>query len=280
MAADVIVIGDSFIEGMGVSASDLLTSHLAIQLGRTVVNLGQSYYAPQQELELLRRYGLQLRPKDCVWGFFEGNDLDDVHRYNEATRNWEEFSERLHSFKERSFTQNAVLAVRRLLPSIWRSKAALADNQDKSSGIYEVSPARKIRMHFKYKGHYLSARDNEALEQLRSILGEAYQLCYSSGARFLVVFIPTKFRVYRRFTDFDTDALPRYWVINDLPARVEKMVLEGMANGQFLDLTPALVEQAEHGEILYIPTDPGDHWSPEGHRTAATAIADFLSHLK
>lgn len=277
-AADLIVIGDSYIEGWGVSAPDLLTAQLATQLGRTVVNLGQSWYGPQQELELLRRYGLRLRPKVCVWAFFEGNDLKDVHRYNGAARNWEEFSEGLHSFKQRSFTLNAVLAVRRLLALIRHSNTAIADNSGYSSGIYEASPARKIRMYFKYKGHYLSARDEEALEQLRSILGQAYQLCDSSGAKFLVVFIPTKFRVYGHLTDFDTDAPPRYWVVNDLPARVGKIVREGLAHGHYLDLTPTFVEQAKDRAILYLPTDPGEHWSPEGHRAAATAIARFWGH--
>src|SRR5262249_26014037 len=57
-AADVILIGDSFVEGWNVSAAELLTERLAEQSGRTVANLGQSWYGPQQELEVLRRFGL------------------------------------------------------------------------------------------------------------------------------------------------------------------------------------------------------------------------------
>jgi hypothetical protein len=109
-SADVVVIGDSFIEGWKVAAEDMLTTLLAKELGLTVANLGQSWYGPQQELELLRRYGVALHPKTCVWAFFEGNDLSEVHRYQEATRNWPEFSSKFHSFTERSFTKNAMLA--------------------------------------------------------------------------------------------------------------------------------------------------------------------------
>lgn len=49
-SADLIVVGDSFVEGWGVSAADLLTTQLARQLNRSVVNLGQSWYGQQQEL--------------------------------------------------------------------------------------------------------------------------------------------------------------------------------------------------------------------------------------
>ena len=42
-SADMIVIGDSFVEGWNVSADNLLTSHLARQLDRPVANLGQSW---------------------------------------------------------------------------------------------------------------------------------------------------------------------------------------------------------------------------------------------
>jgi hypothetical protein len=50
-----VVVGDSFIEGGGVSAADLLTTRLQELTGRTVANVAQSWYGPQQELELLRR---------------------------------------------------------------------------------------------------------------------------------------------------------------------------------------------------------------------------------
>jgi len=85
-SADLIVLGDSFVEGWGVSAADLLPTQLARQLNRPVANIGQSWYGPQQELELLKRFGLKLAPKACVWIFFEGNDLWDFYRYKEAAQ--------------------------------------------------------------------------------------------------------------------------------------------------------------------------------------------------
>jgi len=80
-SADIVVIGDSFVEGLTVSDAQLVTSLLAHLQGKVVANLGQSTYGPQQELIVLKRYGLPLRPRTVVWMFFEGNDLADVITY-------------------------------------------------------------------------------------------------------------------------------------------------------------------------------------------------------
>ena len=55
-AAEVVVLGDSFVEGGLVAADDLMTATLARLLGCTVANLGQSSYGPQQELAVLKRF--------------------------------------------------------------------------------------------------------------------------------------------------------------------------------------------------------------------------------
>ena len=105
--ADCVVIGDSFVEAGGVSADELFTPRLAEALGISVANFGQSYYGPQQELKVLKRFAVPLKPRICVWVFFEGNDLEDVWRYQQFVAQWPE-SVAKHSsiWKERSFTMN------------------------------------------------------------------------------------------------------------------------------------------------------------------------------
>src|SRR5262249_42216171 len=46
----VVLVGDSFVEGLHVAAPELVTAHLAQALATTVANLGRSGYGPQQEL--------------------------------------------------------------------------------------------------------------------------------------------------------------------------------------------------------------------------------------
>ena len=73
--ADIVVIGDSYIEGYMTPESKLATTLLGQLQGKTVANLGHSGYGPQQELVVLKRYGLPLHPHTVIWAFFEGNDL-------------------------------------------------------------------------------------------------------------------------------------------------------------------------------------------------------------
>lgn len=266
--ADVVVIGDSFIEGWGVTADELVTSRLAADLGDArVANLGQSWYGPQQELEVLRRYGLPLEPRTCVWSFFEGNDLQDVERYTTASKVWPELSRRNHSFVLRSFTRNALHRLRRVVQD--RLGEDAMGTLGYPSGVFQPRGGVPVRMYFEYKAHPLSTREEKSLGEVRQVLEEAGRLCGRQGARLLVVFVPTKDRVYKSLCRFAAGAEPLRWGSNDLPRRIEAIAQEAGADS--LDLTPGFADRAARGEILYFPRD--SHWSPAGHRAAAAAIA-------
>ena len=271
--ADVVLVGDSFIEGWKVSAADLVTTQLARQLGLTVANLGQSWYGPQQELELLRRFGVPLHPQACVWAFFEANDLDDLRRYDRATRHWEEFSRNLRTYRDRSFVRNAVVASRRALDLIRQRSLPRDPNPDGfPSGLFTEAGGARTRMYFLDSSPPLSADDDAALAEVRTVLRQAHDLCAGEGARFLVVFIPTKFRVYGKLVQADSATARSAGALNDFPRRIGALVA---GDGEFLDLTPALEEEARRGVLTYFP-GYDTHWSPAGHRTAAIAIARFL----
>jgi hypothetical protein len=270
--ADVVVVGDSFIEGWGVTAPQLMTARLRADLERSVVNLGQSWYGPQQELEVLKRYGLALHPKACVWAFFEGNDLQDVERYRKALPVWSELSKRNHSFSLRSFTRNALYALRRLVRTRLREDAT--GTLAYPSGIFHAAQG-DVRMYFEYKSHRLSPQEEEALGTVRTVLAEAGRLCEGQGARFLVVFVPSKDRIYLDRTRFAANAEPLHWKRNGLPGRLEDLVRQADPRADYLDLTPVFQQRAARGEILYFPQD--SHWSPLGHAVAAQAVAARLS---
>ena len=271
-AADVVVVGDSFVEGWGVTASELVTSRLASDLHRPVVNLGQSWYGPQQELEVLRRFGLSLHPRVCVWAFFEGNDLQDVERYEQALPVWPELSRRNHSFALRSFTRNALYALRRL--------GRTSGGKDATGtlaypyGVFRESDGRDVRMYFEYKSHRLSPREITDIGVVRQVLREAGDLCRRQGARFLVVFVPSKDRIYLDRARFAAGAEPPHWERNDLPDRLAAAVRQADPEAGFLDLTRVFRQQAARGKVLYFLQDT--HWSPIGHAAAADAIAARL----
>ena len=275
-SADVVVVGDSFIEGWGVAAPELVTARLAGDLHARVVNLGQSWYGPQQELEVLRRYGLPLHPRVCVWAFFEGNDLQDVERYEKALPVWNELSRRNHSFFLRSFTRNSLYALRRLIRT--RLGEDATGTLAYPSGLFHQKGGKDVRMYFEYKSHRLSTKETAALHTVGRVLREAGGLCQRQEARFLVVFVPSKDRIYLDRTRFAANAEPLHWERNDLPRRLEELVRRvdprGGPGAEFVDLTPVFRARAARGDVLYFPQD--SHWSPLGHAVAAKAIAARL----
>jgi len=77
---DLMTIGDSFTQGNCVEYQDSIAGQLRKITGKNVVNLGFNGASPLTELAILSEYGEILRPKKVLWFFFEGNDLADIKR--------------------------------------------------------------------------------------------------------------------------------------------------------------------------------------------------------
>src|SRR4029453_12291195 len=108
--------------------------------------------------ELLRRYGLPLRPRTCVWVFYEGNDLEDLHRYEKTAPNWPRLSKEMNSFWQRSFTRNGSLAVHRVANSLQGRPWSLEPVLVARSGLFQASSGT-TQLIFHNQGLYLSASD-------------------------------------------------------------------------------------------------------------------------
>lgn len=263
-SADTVVIGDSFVEGLTVPDAQLTTSLLTRLQGNVVANLGQSAYGPQQELVVLKRYGLPLQPRTVIWMFFEGNDLGDVVSYRNATNKppglW-------HAFYTRSFTRNALKQVKQLFfpPSkpAGIKRAAAFQTANGSRTLYFVYPSSPF-----------SEQDLGAIDETTRTIASAHTLAATQGARLIFVFVPTKIRVFRDYCQFPEQSECRNWTLNDLPERLKKALASISPDIGFLDLTPSLAKDAKKGALPYYPDD--DHWSPEGHKIAAEEINDYL----
>jgi len=265
--ADMIVLGDSMVEGMTVPTPQLTTSLLAHLRNETVANLGQVAYGPQQELIVLKRYGMPLKPATVVWMFFEGNDLTDVVHYRNAMENQASFS---RSLLRRSLTVHLLrLIKRRFFTPDERPAGARRSGviQGQGKTIYFTEPSAP-----------LTGADLGALDETTEILATAHSLSAAQGARLVFVFIPDKFRVLHGFCSFPEGSECRNWVVNDLPERTRKAVTSIAPDIGYLDLTPNLVDAVKRGQMPYYPDDL--HWSPEGHRAAAAAINDYLSLMQ
>ncbi|MDG3004011.1 alginate O-acetyltransferase AlgX-related protein [Paludisphaera mucosa] len=275
--ADVVVIGDSFIEGLHVEADALVTSQLAEMLGRSVVNLGRTGYGPQQEANVLRRYGVALKPSACVWAFYEGNDLQDLHEFDANRKNLRYILDERRSdgVYGRSFVRNGLgFAIRNWLrPDATRPAAAY-------TGLFTDRDGREVPMVFGTGiqhgagGPEFPRGTSPELERIRAILADARALCREHGVDLVVAFVPAKFRVYRDLCRFAPDSPCTAWPSDDLPDDVGRVVAGLGPDVGFVDLTPPFRAAAEAGGLVYLPDDT--HWSEEGHRLAAEALAPVL----
>lgn len=272
--AAVVCIGDSFVEGFMVPYERICAVRLGRILEVEVCNLGHDDYGPPQELLVLKRYALGLRPRVVVWFFFEGNDLMDLEDYELAQSGWRGYLTRGDGFAARCFCLNALERL-----DLW-----MADFRWRDSGFRQRRLARllpevrrdKVTLHF--GGYFrwglpdVSPRELALWEKARHYLREAASVCDQNQIKFLVVGIPTKFRVYRDLcTPMQKRDLAR-WELNDLPDRLSRWCrAAGVAH---LDLTPALKSAARDGSLVYFTED--GHWSAPGQAVAAEQIAAFI----
>ncbi|HEY7786543.1 MAG TPA: GDSL-type esterase/lipase family protein [Pyrinomonadaceae bacterium] len=262
--APVVLVGDSFVEGVLVPQNALVSSELKRQLNVEVANLGQSGYGPQQELAVVRRFASQLKPRLILWFFFEGNDLIDVPRYEEFIKNRDEIMKSRDSFANRSFTRNVLFT----LAGLTAPKPA----QDESEAHRRSGRFGSETLYFAYPGVPLTKTELESLKTAETSILQAHQLAKQQGSKLLLVHVPTKFRVYSNFCEFPDDGYGKTWKANDLPFRLGAWSKDhGVA---YFDLTPALIKHAANGELVYF-TDDG-HWNAKGHQAVAAALADHV----
>jgi len=260
-SADILLIGDSFVEGLTIPYDQLGSSLLANLQGKVVANLGQSAYGPQQELVILRRYGLPLQPRTVVWMFSEGTDLSDVVYYDRVMHSppnlWQ-------AYLQRSFLHMLLLRLkaRPNPPGIIRA------------GYFQAASGKPVTIYFQARWNPLTAENLGALDETVQIVSEANRLCAAQGARFIFVFVPEKFTVLHSFCRFPPESECSKWAGNDMAARFQKALAAVSPDIGYLDLTPALVSASKNGVLTYYPDDP--HWTPEGHRIAAEAIDAYL----
>ncbi len=268
--ADIIVLGDSIVWAPFVQANETMISRLQQSRGCTAANLAQRGYGPQQELAVLKRFGLPLRPKVCVWTFFEGNDFGDMRRYDHAKANWAAYVKSLHSFGKRSFTRSALTLAKELIRP-YGGKSVAYDNV---AATFRPATGETQPMYFFYDGEDEAKCGLDCLDDLRATLAEAHAVCRDDGIQLIFVFVPTKYRVYGRFCEIGTGLRRRIGHPGDLPKRLGKMIAGISEEIAYVDLTGPFVAQAEHGAILYWPDDT--HWSVAGHRLAAEIVSTHL----
>jgi hypothetical protein len=261
--ADLVLVGDSFLEAGLVPREQTIAAILERELGLVVQNLGCSGYGPQQEKIALERYGLPLQPKSVVWFFFEGNDLLDVPRYEEARRTGGQDPGKTR-FLARSLVANLA---RRIALFVDRSRLVDSAEADRRRGWIGSS-----NIYFAFPGQPLSDEERMSLVKAQDAIRSAAESSRAAGARFLLAFVPTKFRAHEGLVEFAPDTLCATWRSNELPQLLARFAAD--AGIEWIDLTPPLRASVEKEELPYFPDD--GHWSPQGQAVVARELAERL----
>ena len=271
-AASIVVLGDSYMEAIRIPYEETLSRQVARLSGVPVANLALGGYGPQQQVAVLRRFALPLDPEVIVWAFYEGNDLKNIEDTEQAAEQLRTGRPNTSSTaRDRSFAKNALHAVYRLI-----DKCKPWPGASRRVGEFRTADGRELQMYFIDGGRPLEATDLAALRRLREILARAHELSAESGTRLVVLYIPTKYRVYGSFLDLPVSSELLEWSHSDLPVRLETLVRQVSPEIGFVDLTLPFVSAAARGSVLYRADDT--HWTPEAHQLAAETLWTFLSH--
>jgi lysophospholipase L1-like esterase len=292
----VLVLGDSFVEGVQVKPEETLTRALESTLRTNaggpveVINAGNGGWGTAQEFEFLRYEGLQYQPDVVVLVFYTGNDIsDNSFRLKGNVRNlrkpyyvlrdgrlelqpWtprrppspaeiDALNRELYLW---NVFQTGVLA--RLQPS---QDTANIDDLDEE--IHNTLVDHEIRI--------FSVNQNRAWqdswEVTEALFVAARDLAEASGARFLLVNAPTIWQIYptqwesfRSANGLRNDG----W---DLSAARRRLIdLSSRHAVEYLDLAPSLESASGGGQPLYFTRD--FHWTAAGHRVVGQALAQRI----
>lgn len=252
----ILVLGDSFTWGWGVSQGQVFTDLLQAALPATtaVYNRGVPGFGTAQEYLVLQRE-LAAHVYDAVVLMFFINDLSDNISSKQGSRPYFE----LVDGGLRPRNQPALPVVNPVRQFLWEHSRAYGFVQFKLEWLkrrfsgeendkteYRTAPA--VDFH-EVPGYAVTAR----------LLGEMQRLTRQHGARFLLVYIPQR-------SEVELDAPFPY--VRSIHAMVDDIARnEGIA---LLDLAAPFHQHAKAGEQLIYPIDA--HWTPAGHRVAAAAL--------
>jgi len=300
---EIIVVGDSFTE-CNVPAEQTWPALLQAFSGTQTYNLGVGGIGIYEYVQMLKQFGLQRRPRIVIMNIYEGNDLRDALRYWDHRNNKGGAAElgKLGSARggwlsRHSYAVNvATAAWREWVDPAWRSLTEVEEEFKKGlDAIDKDSLDLRYVLHLE-GGDVAFNQDNADRDELRlalvldqglidlGVLNEALatfvQLAKDEGFLPLITYSPAAYTAYVNYIEFSEPSVGP--VLARYSARLRDYFRDfaDRFGVPFLDLTPDLQAEiaaqgsAQAARLLYFPNTV--HYSAEGHRTVAEAVARFV----
>jgi hypothetical protein len=267
--ANIVLIGDSYVEGWYVSDEQTVASQLGHRLGQFVANLGVAGYGTMQEFRVLRSDALAKKPQVIAWFFFEGNDLYDDESFEyflAAAPRVQPAWKPQRAWMQRSFTMNAFRYLR-----VWSDP--IVPNRPPYWALLPRQDGSSKRIYFFNYAVPWTENEETRWEKTKQTFRDGIQAARANGVSIILIYVPIKFRVYRDFIKVPRGSPLSHWgVWESLPQNF--MEFCRTASVPCLNLMDRLQKAVREGVDVYAPNDT--HWSSEGN----AVVAAELEHLR
>ena len=289
---DILVIGDSFV-GDALNEADTFGRRLESMVGLTVGNLGVPGYGPLQYLEVLKRYGIQQKPRYALFVFYAGNDIEDISEYLQ----WKRGNARYYQAEVLSqpFLSRYVVALKDgvhflgslgdtlfsmmlVKQSYYNSERIHPDIAVVTLGNHDYRMLIPAENKIKSSAELLASEEGQAL---RKTLAGFKEICAKNGIVPVIIYIPTVTTIY---ADHSNSESGKNWLrLRDEQIARKRNTEDAVAilarsmSLKLINLTPVFESAAADGKLLYQPFDT--HWSSEGRQVAADHVAKILKSI-
>ena len=268
---DTFLLGDSYAEGLCENTKNDIAGHLNKKKINTI-NFGVTGTGPLISLGILREFGNYFKPKNVIYLYFEGNDLDELNfekldptliKYlNNAYK--QDYIDRYDEIK--LFLAKAEKETEKIIysnskgPFLIEKKNRFHNFQAHLKDIIEINNLRNI---FKYK-IFNKQKNVYDLDLLYKVVEKMKDDTKKLNGNYIFVYVPSWSRYFTKYTKYDAKIDLKNEIIENLKLK----------NIKTLDLTNFFDNEDNIKE--YYPLGYLGHYNSKGYNKIAEIIENNL----
>lgn len=279
---DIVVIAGSLPNCAGTTAEQNFNIPLGQITGLTAYNMAVPRVGPNEYVEVLRKFGLPMKPRIVLMAISEGNDLRDIDRFNDFVAGKRDDEDEDEARSGGIFAASYALAfLKGGLELAWRQIKREFIEPDfryavrAGSRRVPLNVANADLSELTYAKRMAAGRISADL--YAPPLREFVRLAGEAGFVPMVVLVPAAYSAYAETVEFSDPSIAQ--VMNAYSeAQRDWFKANAAALGfRYVDATPAMREAARTRPLLYFPSNV--HLTAEGHRVLAEAVAPEIARI-
>jgi len=267
-----ILLGDSYAEGLCEKSENDIAGNL-IKNNINTINLGVTGSGPLVSLAVLREFGNVFKPKNVIYLYFEGNDLNDL--------NYEKNETSLFKYLSSNYDQdyiNRYDEIKLFLgkaekesESIIYSKSKNAKTNEKKSNLglfgahlQDIAELNNLRNILKYR----ILKKQKSVYDLELFYSVVEKMDYETkkwDGNYVFVYVPTWSRYFTKFTKIDSKINLKNEILKNLKSK----------NITTVDLTEFFDKEKNIKE--YYPLGYLGHFNYKGYKKIAEILETRLN---